>query len=108
MLPFCDSQSVNGGLGIAPLATELARCSLPLAGRLQYFKSNWVKITQDPWVLEAIQGYRVPFSQQPYQSYPPRALTHSQPEEAHMHQEIESMLERHAIEEITPRGHVSI
>ena len=86
------------GLGIAPLATELARHSLPLAGRLQYFKSTWVKITQDPWVLEAIQGYRTPFSQQPYQPYPPRALTHSQAEEALMQQEIQSILEKHAIE----------
>ena len=39
ILPFCDSQSVNG-LGIVPLAMEFARRSLPLAGRLQHFKSN--------------------------------------------------------------------
>ena len=103
VLPVCDSQSV--GLGIAPLATELARRSLSLAGRLQYFKSNWVKITQDPWVLETIQGYRVPFSQQPYQPYPPNASTHSQAEEALMQQEIQSMLEKHAIKETAPRGH---
>ena len=93
------------GLGIAPLATELARRSLALAGRLQHLKSNWVRITQDPWVLEAIKGYRIPFSQQPYQPYPPKALTHSQAEEALMQQEIQSMLEKHAIEETTPRGH---
>jgi len=104
VLPFCVSQSVNG-LGIAPLATELARRSLPLAGRLQYFKSSWVKIKQDPWVLETIQGYRVPFSQRPYQPYPPRALTHYQAEEALMQQEIHSMLEKDAIGETTPRGH---
>ena len=55
-------------------------------------------------MLEAIQGYRIPFSQQPYQPYPPRALTHSQAEEALMQQEIQSMLEKHAIEETTPRG----
>ena len=105
---FYPSVIVNQlmGLGIAPLATELAKRSLPLAGRLQHFKSNWVKITQDPWVLETIQGYRVPFSQQPYQPYPPRALTHSQAEEA-LTQQIQSMLEKHAIEETTPRGLVS-
>ena len=68
VLPFCDNQLM--GLGIVPLATELARHSLPLGGRLQHFKSNWVRITQDPWVLEAIQGYRVSFSQQPYQTCP--------------------------------------
>ena len=93
------------GLGIVPLATEIAKHSLPLAGRLQHFKSNWARITQDPWVLKAIQGYRVPFSGQPYQTYPPRALTHSQAEEALMQQEIGNMLEKHAIEETTPSGH---
>ena len=96
------------GLGIAPLATELARRSLALAGRLQHLKSNWVRITHDPWVLEAIKGCRIPFSQQPYQPYqpyPPKALTHSQAEEALMQQEIQSMLEKHAIEETTPKGH---
>ena len=63
-----------------------------------------MSITQDPWVLRAIKRYRVPFSQQPYQPYPPRALTHPQAEEALMQQEIGSMLEKHAIEETTPRG----
>ena len=103
---FYPSVIVNQsiGLGIPPLATELARRSLPLAGRLQHFKTNLVKITQDPWVLGTIHGYRIPFSQQPYQPYPPRALTHSQAEEALMQQEIQSMLEKHAIEETTPRG----
>ena len=44
---FYPSVIVNQlmGLGIAPLATELPRRSLPLAGRLQHFKSNWVRIT---------------------------------------------------------------
>ena len=104
---FYPSVIVNQlmGLGIVPLATEIAKRSLPLAGRLQHFKSNWARITQDPRVLEAIQGYRVPFSGQPYQTYPPRALTHSQAEEALMQQEIGSMLEKHAIEETTPSGH---
>ena len=54
------------GMGIDPIATELAKQSLPLAGRLSYFKDNWVKLTQDQWVLEAVQGYRVPFTHQPH------------------------------------------
>ena len=104
---FYPSVIVNQlmGLGIVPPATGLAKHSLPLAGRLQHFKSNWARITQDPWVLEAIQGYRVPFSWQPYQTCPPRALTHPQAEEALLQQEIGSMLEKHAIEETAPSGH---
>ncbi|KYQ48231.1 hypothetical protein ALC60_12730, partial [Trachymyrmex zeteki] len=31
-------------------------------GRLSTFYENWLDITSDPSVLEAIQGYRIPFS----------------------------------------------
>ena len=41
-------------MGIEPIATELARENLPLAGRIRHFLPNWVKLTQDPWVLEAV------------------------------------------------------
>ena len=59
-------------MGIEPIATELARKNLPLAGRIRHFLPNWVKLTQDPWVLEAVQGFRVPFTQQPFQKQPPK------------------------------------
>ena len=31
----------------------------PLTGRLKYFTSTWEKITQDPWVLQVVQGYQI-------------------------------------------------
>ncbi|KHJ91552.1 reverse transcriptase, partial [Oesophagostomum dentatum] len=31
------------------------------SGRLALFAKNWAQITDDPWVLEAIQGYRLRF-----------------------------------------------
>ena len=91
-------------MGIDPIATGLAEQNLPLAGRLQYFKRNWEKITQDQWVLQAIQGYKVPFTQWPYQPHPPRALHHSTEEEGLMQEEIQSMLDKQAIEKAPPRG----
>ena len=30
-----------------------------VAGRLQFFAQNWQIITQDPWVLQTIQGYEI-------------------------------------------------
>ena len=101
---FYPSVIVNQlmGLGIIPLATGETKptvsCETPA---LQKQLSG---ITQDPWVLEAIQDYRASFSRQPYQTYPPRALTHTQAEEALMQKEIGSMLEKHTIEETTPSG----
>ena len=92
------------GMGIEPLAIEMAGRDLPLAGRLRYFIPNWAKITQDQWVLEAVRGYRVPFTQQPYQPHPPRALHHSSKEEELMQENIAGMLDKQAIEETTPRG----
>ena len=90
--------------GKAPIATELETQGLPLAGRLQYFIKNWEMLTQDQWVLDAVQGYKVPFTQTPYQPHPPRALHHPSEEEEIMQEVIKGMLEKQAIEETTPRG----
>ncbi len=86
------------------LYTELASQNLPLAGRIRYFKENWAKLTQVPWVLEAVEGYRVPFTKQPYQTNPPRELQHSQEEQAMLRAEIQTMLEKEAIEVASPTG----
>ena len=92
-------------MGIEPLATELARKNLPLAGKIRHFLPNWVKLTQNPWVLEAVQGFRVPFTQQPFQKQPPKPLRHSEAEENLLQEEIQSMITKNAIEETTPKGH---
>ena len=51
-------------------------------GRLQLLVHNWQLITQDPWVLESVQGYKLEFTQTPVQR---RA-----PEEPHLPSELES------------------
>ena len=47
---FYPSNVVNqlNGMGIRPIATELAWRGLPLAGRLKYFMSNWGKSYPGP------------------------------------------------------------
>ena len=40
----------------------------PLAGRLSLFYSNWKKLTQDPNILNIIQGFETPFLEKPYQT----------------------------------------
>jgi len=50
---------------------SVAQLALAVAGRLVHFVSNWRVLTSDTWVLEAIQGFQIPFSHQPNQlNYP--------------------------------------
>ena len=42
------------------------------AGRIKEFKENWALLTQDPWVLQTVQGFQLPLIGQPVQiSAPP-------------------------------------
>uniref|UniRef100_A0A914YL49 Reverse transcriptase domain-containing protein n=1 Tax=Panagrolaimus superbus TaxID=310955 RepID=A0A914YL49_9BILA len=68
------------------------------AGRLKYFASNWSKITNDTFVLEAIRGYKLPFrgGKIPKQSQNYHYHDASNPE---IKAEIISLLEKDAIEE---------
>ena len=45
-------------LGISP--PKLV--NYPPAGRLVHYQQNWLKVTQDRWVLNTIQGYLIDFS----------------------------------------------
>ena len=38
------------------------------AGQLYLYYDNWCKITSDPFVLNAILGYKIIFNEKPYQS----------------------------------------
>ena len=83
--------------GVCDVATEIATRGLPLAGRIQYFLSNWQNITQDEWVLNTIKGYRIEFLRKPYQHRKPPQLTFTEKEEECMQAEIQSMLDKQAI-----------
>ena len=37
------------------------------ACRLAQGVHNWERITQDPWILESVKGYKIPFVREPYQ-----------------------------------------
>ena len=52
----------------------------PLAGRLSLFYSNWTKLTQDPNILNIIQGFEIPFLEKPYQTkLPNRPVLNHEP-----------------------------
>ena len=70
--------------------------SLPQAGKLKYFVQAWKDLTQDPWVLETIQGYRIPFREQPPIKQIP-SFVFSEKEKTALAAEIQKLLEKEAI-----------
>ena len=72
-----------------------------LAGRLAQYISNWQKITQDRWVLQAISGYHLELTRVPWQSKPMPEITCSLEEQGKISEEIKELLSKGAIVEAT-------
>ena len=49
-----------------------SQTDLPLGGRITHFYDNWEKITQDTWVLDAVTGHKLEFTETPHQAYVPK------------------------------------
>ncbi|XP_020297308.1 uncharacterized protein LOC109861882, partial [Pseudomyrmex gracilis] len=68
------------------------------AGRLRSFVSQWKQITSDKYILSCLSGYRIPFTETPFQrSCNVRNLSAEETE--NMHTEIDELLRKGAIEE---------
>jgi len=50
-----------------PVLETLSPPNHKSAACLQYFVLNWKKLTEDPWTLQTIQGYKIPFCRRPRQ-----------------------------------------
>ena len=71
--------------------------NIPPTGRLKYFLPIWQKITQDPWVLQVVQGYQLEFISKPIQNYLAAKPGMSQTEQNILDQEVQTLLDKHAI-----------
>lgn len=60
--------------------------------------------TQDQWILDAVQGFKIPFTSMPRQAYPPRGKPFSPEEATLLDEEILAMLHKQAIEECPSQG----
>ena len=49
-----------------------------LAGKLKHFVEAWMRIAQDPKILDAVKGYKIPFHSKLFQSKIPSQLIVSQ------------------------------
>ena len=79
------------------------------AGRIKEFIENWALITQDPWVLQTVQGFQLPLVGQPTQATVPPQLQLSLAQQDLISTEIQTMIEKRAISLVQPdqRGFIS-
>ena len=70
------------------------------AGNLANHIANWRGITTDPWILEAVSGYRLELASQPYQFFTPSPINFSDSESAVVQSEIQTLLDKGAIEHV--------
>lgn len=66
-------------------------------GRLKYCVSNWLKITQDQWVIDAISGYCIDFDSQPFQTRIPHEIPFNKEQRLIVENEVLALLDKGAI-----------
>ncbi|MEW8547757.1 MAG: hypothetical protein AB2693_29975 [Candidatus Thiodiazotropha sp.] len=82
-------------LGLTP-----SNIDYPVGGRLQYFLSNWKRLTQDSFILQLVQGLEIPFLETPTQtSFHPQMP--NQAEAALIDHEVQEMIAKKAIKEVS-------
>ncbi|MCG7879447.1 MAG: reverse transcriptase domain-containing protein [Candidatus Thiodiazotropha endolucinida] len=64
---------------------------------MKYHVKNWEKITNDPWVLQSITGYRIEFDEQPVQYRVPNEIPFNQEQWAIVDNEVKELLKIGAI-----------
>jgi hypothetical protein len=67
-------------------------------GRLASFIQNWVKITQDPVILDIVRGHRMDFISPPVQFLGPHWPQFSKKETLQLTEEIQKLMEKGAVE----------
>ena len=86
-------------MGVVDIRQENASHSP--AGKVKQFLRNWQMITSDQWVLNCVKGYEIDWVAQPSQTQMPRELVFSETETDCLSQEVESLVQKEAISEIS-------
>ena len=61
---------------------------------------DWEKLTQDVNILSIVQGFKIAFSQTPFQYGPPQSAKVNQEERLKINSEIKKMLKKGAIQQV--------
>ena len=67
---------------------------------LKHFHMNWEKLTSDPYMINLVQGYQVPFSSKPFRNFVRRMVQINQEEVLLADQEIQEMLRKGEIRKV--------
>ena len=95
--PHYNQPVITGeSLSLLPISSTHAQ----VAGRLKYFQANWNLITDDPWVLETIMGYKIEFHTVPRQVTWPRTFM-SIAQQKSVQVEADKMIPQEAIHPVT-------
>ncbi|KXJ22364.1 hypothetical protein AC249_AIPGENE23047 [Exaiptasia diaphana] len=70
-------------------------------GNLATKVNEWSKITSDPWILETIRGYRLEFDSCPWQVFAPMTPNHSESNYQLLNAEVDKLLSKGAIEQVS-------
>ena len=73
---------------------------VPLAGTLKFFYSNWAKLMQDLNILNIVQGYEIPFLENPVQEKSPNPPVLNQEQTKLVQEELKEMLLKGAIQPV--------
>lgn len=76
----------------------LHHTSYPIAGSIKNHINEWVKLTNDPTILNVVTGYKIEFSSIPVQSVEPRQSTFGANQLVFLHQELENLLAKGVVE----------
>ena len=86
-------------MGVVDMREE--NLSHPPTGKVKCFLKNWQAITSDQWVLSCVKGYEIDWVTSPSQTQMPRELVFSKTEAECLSEEIQSLLQKKAISEIS-------
>ena len=75
--------------------------NIPPTGRLKYFQPVWQRITQNPWVLQVIQGYQLELLSTPTQHLQLTFPRLTQVEQKVLDQEVQELLDKQAVHQIS-------
>ena len=70
------------------------------AGQISHYMYSWKQITHDPWVLEIVRGFRLPFMEIPVQFREPNPYKLSDIEKQSASSEISKLLKKGVLEEV--------
>ncbi|PFX17888.1 hypothetical protein AWC38_SpisGene17767 [Stylophora pistillata] len=79
-----------------PFPTQITAC------RLERFLTNWKILTKDPWTLNTVTGYRIPFVIPPRQRRPRVTSTTNKQKTLLLREPIRTLISKGAVKEVEP------